>query len=226
MQMTIELPELKKTSLTDQDAFISCVTSPFRALDILVGCEESQEVVKALREIGHNAKSCDVQKCSGGMPEHHYQMDVFEAIRMQKWDMIILHPPCTKIAVSGNRWYAMGQPRHNERIEAVKWTQTLWDEATSVCGAVALENPVGVLNKMGDFPKPSYVQPWQFGHGETKRTGFWLYGLEPLKPTDIVEGREQRIWKMPPSEDRAKLRSKTYSGIAKAIAEQWAGNGW
>lgn len=224
--MTIELPEIKKTSLTDQDAFISLVTSPFRALDILVGCEESQEVVKALREIGHNAKSCDVQECSGGMPEHHYQMDVFEAIRMQKWDLIILHPPCTKIAVSGNRWYGMGQPRHNERIEAVQWTQKLWNEATSVCGAVALENPVGVLNKMGDFPKPSYVQPWQFGHGETKRTGFWLYGLEPLKPTDIVEGREQRIWKMPPSEDRAKLRSKTYSGIAKAIAQQWAGNGW
>lgn len=206
--------------------FIAGVTNRFRALEILVGCEESQEVTKALREIGHNAKSCDIQECSGGMPEHHYQMDVFEAIRMQKWDMIILHPPCTKIAVSGNRWYGMGQPRHQERIEAVEWTQKLWNEATSVCDAVALENPVGVLNKMGDFPKPNYIQPWQFGHGETKKTGFWLYGLEPLKPTNIVEGREQRIWKMPPSEDRGKLRSKTYPGIAKAIAEQWAGNGW
>ena len=202
------------------------VTNRFRALEILVGCEESQEVTKALREMGHNAKSCDVVECSGGMPDHHYQMDIFKAIDLQKWDIIILHPPCTKIAVSGNRWYGVGQPRHNERIEAVKWTQKLWDKAKSVCKCVGLENPVGVLNALGNFPKPNYIQPWQFGHGETKKTGFWLYGLEVLKPTDIVEGREQRIWKMPPSVDRGKLRSKTYPGIAKAIANQWAGNGW
>jgi len=166
---------------------IAACYQPFRALDVLVGCEESQVVMKALREIGHNAKSCDLQECSGGEPEHHYQMDIFKAIDLQKWDLIILHPPCTAMAVSGN---------------------------------------IGVLNKMGNFPKPNYIQPWQFGHGETKKTGFWLYGLEPLKPTDIVEGREQRIWKMPPSDDRGKLRSKTYPGIVKAIAEQWAGNGW
>ena len=202
------------------------VTNRFCALDILVGCEESQEVTKALREIGHNAKSCDIVECSGGMPEHHYQMDIFKALDLKKWDIVILHPPCTKIAVSGNRWYGMGQPRHNERIEAVKWTQKLWNKAINVCGCVGLENPVGVLNTLGNFPKPNYIQPWQFGHGETKKTGFWLYGLEALKPTDIVEGREQRIWKMPPSEDRGKLRSKTYPGIAKAIAKQWAGNGW
>lgn len=202
------------------------VTNRFCALDILVGCEESQEVTKALREMGHNAKSCDIVECSGGMPEHHYQMDIFKALDLKKWDIIILHPPCTKIAVSGNRWYGVGQPRHNERIEAVKWTQKLWDKAISVCKCVGLENPVGVLNALGNFPKPNYIQPWQFGHGETKKTGFWLSGLEALKPTNIVEGREQRIWKMPPSEDRGKLRSKTYPGIAKAIAEQWAGNGW
>ena len=202
------------------------VTNRFCVLNILVGCEESQEVTKALREMGHNAKSCDIVECSGGMPEHHYQMDIFKALDLKKWDIIILHPPCTKIAVSGNRWYGVGQPRHHERIEAVKWTQKLWDKATSVCKCVGLENPVGVLNALGNFPKPNYIQPWQFGHGETKKTGFWLYGLEPLNPTNIVEGREQRIWKMPPSEDRGKLRSKTYPGIAKAIAEQWAGNGW
>jgi hypothetical protein len=202
------------------------VTNRFCALDILVGCEESQEVTKALREMGHNAKSCDIVECSGGMPEHHYQMDIFKALDLKKWDIVILHPPCTKIAVSGNRWYGVGQPRHSERIEAVKWTQKLWDKATSVCKCVGLENPVGVLNALGNFPKPNYIQPWQFGHGETKKTGFWLYGLEALKPTNIVEGREQRIWKMAPSEDRGKLRSKTYPGIAKAIAEQWAGNGW
>lgn len=177
--------------------------------------------MKAFRLKGHNAKSCDIQKCSGGMPGHHYQMDIFEAIRMQKWDMIILHPPCTKIAVSGNRWYGRGTEGFIDRCLAVAWTQKLWDSAIKVCDMVALENPVGVLNSMGNFPQPQYIQPWQFGHGETKKTGLWLYGLPPLKHTKRVEGREHKIWKMPPSEDRAKLRSKTYPGIAKAIAEQW-----
>ena len=190
-------------------------------MKILVGGEESQAITKELRKLGHEAFSCDVQECSGGYPEWHLQIDVFKAIGLQKWDMIILHPPCTKIAVSGNRWYGSEKPRYQERIDAVKWTQKLWDYATSVCDRVGLENPVGVLNKMGKFPKPQYIQPWQFGHGETKKTGFWLHGLPPLEPTEIVEGREQRIWKMPPSEDRGKLRSKTYSGIAKAIAKQW-----
>lgn len=187
---------------------------------ILVGCEESQAVTIELRKLGHEAYSCDILPCSGGHPEWHIQKDIFEVIQ-DGWDMIILHPPCTKIAVSGNRWYGKDMPRHNERVEAVKWTQKLWDKAISVCERVAMENPVGVLNKMGNFPKPNYIQPWQFGHGETKKTGFWLYGLKPLTPTNIVEGREQRIWKMPPSEDRGKLRSKTYKGIAEAIAKQW-----
>lgn len=149
-------------------------------------------------------------------------MDCFEAIKSKNWDLIIMHPPCTALAVSGNRWYGEGMPKHQERIEAAEWTKKLWDLAVSVCDKVAMENPVGVLNKFNpELPKPSYVQPYQFGHGETKKTGFWLHGLPPLISTNIVEGREQNIWKMPPSKDRAKLRSKTYSGIAKAIAEQW-----
>jgi len=215
---------MKKEANNKPKSALYGATNRFCALDILVGCEESQEVTKAFREMGHNAKSCDIVECSGGMPEHHYHMDIFKALDLKKWDIVILHPPCTKIVVSGNRWYGVGKHRHNERIEAVKWTQKLWDKATSVCERVALENPVGVLNTLGNFPKPDYIQPWQFGHGETKKTGFWLYGLEPLNPTDIVQGREQRIWKMPPSEDRCKLRSKTYSGIAKAMAIQWGGN--
>jgi len=189
-------------------------------MKVLIGCEESQEVCKAFRAKGHEAYSCDLQDCSGGKPEWHIKGDVLNYLD-DGWDIVILHPPCTAITVSGNRWYGVGQPRHNERVEAVKWTQELWDKATSVCGKVALENPVGVLNSMGDFPKPHYIQPWQFGHGETKKTGFWLHGLEPLKPTNIVEGRDQRIWKIPPSEDRGKLRSKTFPGIAKAMADQW-----
>ena len=114
-------------------------------------------------------------------------------------------------------------PKHEERLKAIEWTQKLWDTAKNVCGLVAMENPVGVLNKYGDFPTPSYIQPWEHGHGETKKTGFWLHGLKPLQPTNIVSGREQRIWKMAPSEERSKLRSKTFAGIAKAMAEQWAG---
>ena len=192
-------------------------------MDILVGCEESQVTTIALREMGHNAFSCDVDQCSGGHPEWHLQMDIFKAIELKKWHRMILHPPCTAMAVSGNGTYAEGKEKYHERIEAVKWTQKLWDKAISVCECVAMENPVGVLNSMGNFPKPHYVQPWQHGHGETKKTGFWLYGLEPLKPTNVVTGREQKTWKMPPSKDRGKLRSKTYPGIAKAIAKQWAG---
>jgi len=188
---------------------------------VLVACEESQIVTKAFRELGHEAYSCDILPCSGGHPEWHFQQDVFEVIDNKHWDIIILHPPCTKVAVSGNAWYGSNKARHNERVESVKWIQSLWDKSISLCEKVAMENPVGVLNKMGNFPKPTYIQPWQFGHGETKKTGLWLKGLPNLKPTNIVEGREQRIWKMPPSKDRGKLRSKTFPGIAKAIAEQW-----
>jgi hypothetical protein len=188
---------------------------------VLVACEESQIVTKAFRELGHEAYSCDILPCSGGHPEWHFQQDVFEVIDNKHWDIIILHPPCTKVAVSGNAWYGSNKARHNERVESVKWIQSLWDKSISLCEKVAMENPVGVLNKMGNFPKPTYIQPWQFGHGETKKTGLWLKGLPNLKPTNIVKGREQRIWKMPPSKDRGKLRSKTFLGIAKAIAEQW-----
>ncbi len=189
---------------------------------VLIACEESQVVCKAFRELGHEAYSNDVIECSGGHPEWHLQMDCMKAIGLMEWDLIIMHPPCTALALSGNRWYGVGQPRHQERIDAVIWTQALWEYAKKKCSRVAMENPVGVLNKMGRFPKPQYIQPWQFGHGETKKTGLWLHGLSELKPTNIVDGREQRVWKMPPGEDRAKLRSKTYEGIARAFAEQWS----
>lgn len=191
-------------------------------MNVLIGCEESQIVLKAMLRRGHNAYSCDVQECSGGLPERHIKDDIFKALSFTSWDLIILHPPCTAIAVSGNAHYGAGMERHAERLEAVAWTQKLWDAATQVCDKVALENPVGVLNRYGSFPRPKYVQPYQFGHGETKKTGFWLYGLPPLIPTNEVPGREQRIANMGPSPERAKLRSKTFPGIAQAIAVQWA----
>lgn len=209
-----------------------------KKLKVLVVCEESQAVCIAFRNLGHEAYSCDLKNSSGGHPEWHIVGDCMDYVKdgligqvwfengdrkfIDFWDIYIMHPDCTKLAVSGNRWYGIGQKLHHERIESVKWTQTLWDTAIRNAKiGVAMENPVGVLNSMGNFPKPQYIQPWEFGHGETKKTGLWLYNLPKLEPTNIVEGREQRIWKMPPSPNRKELRSKTYPGIAKAMAEQW-----
>jgi site-specific DNA-cytosine methylase len=203
---------------------------------ILVACEESQVVTKELRKLGHEAYSNDIDDCSGDKPYWHLKMDCFEAVRNGKWDMIIMHPPCTAMSVSGNSTYGKNpdgtwKPKHHKRIAAVVWTQELWDLAVAVCDKVAMENPVGVLNTMGKFPKAKYVQPWQFGHMEQKKTGLWLHGLEPLKETknvydkmmELPKNVRERLHYLPPSEDRGRLRSKTYIGLAKAIANQWAG---
>jgi len=193
--------------------FIPCVNAqPF----ILVGFEESQAITIELRKLGYNALSCDLQDCSGGHPEWHLKMDIFEAINSRNWDMIILHPPCTYTALCGNRWY-WNSPLRKEGIELCK---KAWAEACKVCDYVALEQPKTIMQKhIGQ--RTQTIHPYQFGHGETKETWLWLKGLPLLQPTQIVDGRENRIWKMPPSKDRQKLRSKTYPGIAQAIAEQW-----
>ena len=205
-------------------------------MKILVACEESQAVTGELRKLGHEAYSNDIDDCSGPRQDWHLKMDCFDAVKLKEWDMIIMHPPCTAMTVSGNSTYGLNtdgtyKPKHHKRLEAVAWTQALWDLATSVCDKVAMENPVGVLNTMGRFPKATYIQPWQFGHTEQKKTGLWLYGLEPLKETHNVykemmtlpKSKRERLHYLPPSADRARLRSKTYLGIAKAIAKQWAG---
>tara|TARA_R110000772_G_C13120865_1_gene421816 strand:+ start:72 stop:704 length:633 start_codon:yes stop_codon:yes gene_type:complete len=205
-------------------------------MKILVACEESQTVTGELRKLGHEAYSNDIDDCSGPRQDWHLKMDCFDAVKLKEWDMIIMHPPCTAMTVSGNSTYGLNtdgtyKPKHHKRLEAVAWTQALWDLATSVCDKVAMENPVGVLNTMGRFPKATYIQPWQFGHTEQKKTGLWLYGLEPLKETHNVyeemmtlpKSKRERLHYLPPSADRARLRSKTYLGIAKAIAKQWAG---
>ena len=182
---------------------------------IIVACEESQAVTIELRKRGHEAYSCDILPCSGGHPEWHFQQDVFEVIGMG-WDMLIGFPPCTHLAVSGARHFAAKRADGRQQ-EAIDFFMAL---AKAPIPRIALENPVGIMSS--HFRKPDQIiQPWQFGHGETKATCLWLKNLPKLEPTDIVEGREQRIWKMPPGPDRAKLRSKTYPGIAKAIAEQW-----
>jgi len=196
-------------------------------MKILIGCEESQAVCIAFRKRGHEAYSCDLLPCSGGHPEWHLQMDVFEAIAIREWDMMICFPTCTYLTVSANKWYKdqperksgtlVGEARREARREAIDFALRLFN-----CGIkkVAMENPIGVLSSV--FRKPDQVlQPWMFGHGETKATCLWLKGLPKLTPTNIVDGRVQRLHLLPKTPDRAKLRSKTFPGIAAAMANQW-----
>lgn len=184
---------------------------------VLVACEYSGKVREAFRKLGHDTWSCDLLPADDGS-EFHIQGDCVPVI-MRGWDLIIMHPPCTALCVSGNRWYGRGMPKHQERIDSIEWTTGLFELAKQHAKSVAMENPVGVL----PMKATQYIQPWQFGHGETKKTGLWLHNLKPLQPTDIVEGRENRIHKMTPSADRWKIRSETYQGIADAMAAQWGG---
>lgn len=187
-------------------------------LPVLIGCEESQVVCKAFRDAGIEAYSCDIQPTRGN-PDWHYQQDIMEVIPSRRWALIILHPDCTAMAVSGNRWYGRGMPRHDERIRAVEWTLSLWELAKKYSDKVALENPISVI--FSHLSNVHYIQPHDFGHGETKKTGFALHYLEPLQPTDKVEGRDQRIWRMPPGPNRKRDRSRTFDGVASAMASQW-----
>lgn len=184
---------------------------------ILVACEESQAVTIELRRLGHEAYSCDIIPCSGGHPEWHLQQDVIPLLQ-EDWDMIIAFPPCTHLAVSGARYFEQKRADGRQQ-QGIDFFMTI---ANADCPKIEIENPIGIMSSKWRKPD-QIIQPWQYGHGETKATCLWLKGLPKLKPTNIVEGREQRIWKMPPSEDRAKLRSKTFPGIARAMAEQWAG---
>jgi hypothetical protein len=214
-----------------------------RKLKVLVACEESQVVAKEFRRLGHEAYSCDILPCSGGHPEWHIRGDVsrvltphisghgygykpyinFETqdcsyhILGKKWDIMIAFPPCTDLAVSGARWFP-GKIADGSQQRSIDFFMSL---VNAPIPKIAIENPIGIMSTK--YRKPDQIiQPWQFGHGETKATCLWLKNLPELKPTNVVEGREQRIWKMPPGPERAKLRSKTYPGIAKAMAEQWS----
>ena len=182
---------------------------------ILVACEYSGKVREAFRALGHDVTSCDLLPSDDNSPNHIIG-DCLDVIKLG-WDLIIMHPPCTALAVSGNRWYGKGMPKHQERIDSIAWTMALWAEAKKYALMVAMENPVGVL----PMKASQYIQPWQFGHGETKKTGLWLHNLPDLMPTNVVDGREPRIWKLPPSADRWKIRSETYQGIADGMASQW-----
>ena len=184
---------------------------------VLVACEYSGKVRDAFIAQGHDAISCDILSTESIGP--HYQGDVFDIID-QDWDLMIAHPPCTYLTNSGVRWLHQRPERWGQLKEGAEFFKALLEADIP---KIAVENPimhkyaVDIIGRRQD----QIIQPWQFGHGETKATGFWLKGLPKLQPTEIVEGRQQRLHLLPPSKDRWKLRSTTYQGIADAMALQW-----
>lgn len=180
-------------------------------MKVLVACEYSGTVRDAFSSRGHEAWSCDL------LPSErigkHYQGDVRD-ILWRGWDLMVAHPPCTHLAVSGARWF---KDKVNEQAEALDFVRALLAAPIS---HICIENPVSIISSR--IRKPDQIiQPWQFGRGEMKTTCLWLLGLPKLEPTNEVAGREQRCWKMPPGPDRWKERSRTYQGIADAMAQQW-----
>ena len=225
------------------------------AMNILVACEESQRVTTEFRRLGHNAFSCDIIDQSGGHPEWHIMQDVLPLLNgacnfettdgtkhevVGKWDMIIAFPPCTYLTVTGNRWFNVERygekaiRRYKDREQAIKFFMSF---ANANCDRIAIENPVGVMST--EWRKPNQIiNPWLFGDAFEKRTCLWLKGLPELTPTNIVDipprkkfdsGNTMPSWYAEawhlPKEERAKLRSKTFPGIAKAMAEQWTKEG-
>lgn len=184
-------------------------------LKVLIACEYSGRARDAFAKLGHFAMSCDLLPSDA--PGLHYQGDVFDVID-QGWDIMIAHPPCTHLAVSGARHFAAKQASGVQQ-EALEFVRRLLDAPVA---KIALENPISIISSR--IRKPDQIiQPWQFGHGETKATCLWLKGLPELLSTEIVSGREAKVHRMPPSPDRWKLRSTTYQGIADAMATQWGG---
>ena len=205
---------------------------------VLVACEESQAVCKAFRERGHEAYSADLQECSGGHPEWHIKGDCIPLINGNcnfiteggqwvhiegKWDLLIAHPPCTELCVSGQRWYTEGRKPYTLQRQAIAF---FYKFVMADCDKIAIENPISIMSTA--YRKPDCViNPYQFGHPEQKKTCLWLKGLPVLQETDNVyeymmtlpEKERAKIWWM--GSNHAKERSKTYPGIAKAMAEQW-----
>lgn len=207
-------------------------------MNVLIACEESQRVCIAFRQRGHNAFSCDIQEPSGGHPEWHIHGDVLKILQggqittmdgvtheIQKWDLIIAHPPCTELCASGQRWFKEGWKDYKLQRMAIAF---FYRFVMADCDRIAIENPVGVMSTA--YRKPDQIiNPWQFGHPEQKKTCLWLKGLPPLVETDNVYDymmtlplkERTRIWQM--GSGHSKERSVTYEGIAQAMAEKWGG---
>ncbi len=179
-------------------------------MKVLIACEFSGIVRDAFAAKGHDAWSCDLMPSE--VNGQHIQDDVLN--HLEGWDLIIAHPPCTDLASSGARWF-----KDKDQQPAIDF----FLKFTKLKCKWAIENPIGIMST--HYRKPDQIiQPWQFGHGETKATCLWISGLFPLRPTKIVEGREGKVWRMAPSATRWKDRSRTYTGIAAAMADQWGGN--
>ena len=195
-------------------------------MSILIACEESQSVTKEFRKLGFNAFSCDLSPCSGGHPEWHLQKNVLPLL-FKQWDLIIAFPPCTNLCVSGAAWFE--EKLKDGRVQrAVKFFMAF---TRCKCARVAIENPVGLMSTVWRKPN-QIIQPWWFGDSFSKKTCLWLKGLPPLLPTSFVDEDEWMVHKsgkrtakwygmLSPSENRSKIRSKTFPGIAKAMADQW-----
>jgi len=210
---------------------------------ILVACEESQVVCNAFRAKGHEAYSCDILPTRGAHPEWHIHGDVLNVVNRGStmevpwkyhgsWDLMIAFPPCDHLAVSGARWFPEKRDDGRQR-EAIEFFLKMWEsEIPRIC----IENPIGIMSGKRKYlkehfpdlyerakilPEPQIIQPWQFGHGETKATCLWLKNLPKLKPTNIVDGRENRVHRMAPGPNRSRDRAVTYRGIAEAMSEQW-----
>ena len=196
---------------------------------ILVACEESQAVTKELRKLGHEAYSCDVQDCSGGVQKWHLKVDVLELLKMQ-WDMIIAFPPCTHLCNTTQRWFVEGRKDRKLQEDAIDFFMKF---VNADCPKIAIENPIGIMSRV--YRKPDQIiNPYEFGETECKNTCLWLKGLPKLIPTKIIpkEKRTRNLWKAVfngkqyswSDKETAKFRSKTFPGIARAMAEQWGGD--
>jgi hypothetical protein len=188
-------------------------------LAVLIGCEYSAVEREAFRAMGHDAWSCDLRESE--VPGQHIQGDVLQALASRQWDLVILHPPCTHTAVSGARWFA-AKRRDGRQQRALAFIMRCVRLAEAHAHCWAVEQPVSVLSTHWRKPDQT-IQPWQFGHGETKRTCLWLRNLPKLRPTRIVAGRDARVHRMAPGPNRERERSRAYVGIAEAMAAQWAG---
>ena len=217
-------------------------------MKVLIACEESQRVCIAFRKRGHEAYSCDIQEPSGGHPEWHILGDALKAIEggevatmdgkthdIGRWDLLISHPPCTYLTLAGNKWFKHEfadrfPDRQKQRKEAVEFFMAI---ANADCERIAIENPVGIMSSQWRKPD-QYIEPYMFGDPEKKKTGLWLKGLPLLKPTNIVEpviircksGANEPRWHIEtmnlPKEERSRVRSQTFPGIAEAMASQWS----
>lgn len=195
-------------------SILELLTNKEGKMKVLIACEYSGVVRDAFIAQGHDAMSCDILDTEFEGP--HYKGDVRDVLNYP-WDLMIAHPPCTHLSVSGAKHFA--EKRIDGRQQAA--VSFFMELARAPIDRIAIENPVCIMSRLWRKPD-QIIQPWQFGHGETKATCLWLKGLRPLTPTDVVDGREARVHRLPPSPDRWKLRSTTYAGIAKAMAEQWS----